>query len=222
MAFVLSYVLCALTMAAMMACRFSLAEPMWERLQFSIFWGLFFSLLLLVIFAAPLFTVLFFIGERWPSSRRLLAWVGLAPALVAGISHLYHAATWCSLSFEREHYEKAVGVPLAEDVRVVYAKHGAGLQDRRHVWLFEGTPDAFAKMVADRGWGLQQGWTLEELSTLRYSQMAKQRFSEDAPWEPAECYFWWSEPEEDEPRVVGGGHLIPDRDRRRWYVEWSG
>lgn len=73
MAFLISYVLCAVTMAAMMACRFSLAEPMWERLLFSILWGLLFSLLPLVIFAAPLFTVLFFIGERWPSSRRLLA-----------------------------------------------------------------------------------------------------------------------------------------------------
>lgn len=222
LAAVISFVFCYCSTAAMIVGRATLNAGTASWLEAVLSLALVFGVLAFLFPVLPLQLLIMLILRCWKHRHWAATWLMLLPGAYISAHHLYSAVQWRMPEHEKEVFEQTVGVSWPEGVKLVMAKHGFGLQDRRHLWLFEGTPAQFDKMVADRGWLPHKEVTAEKLSDARFCQIAKERFSKDEPWEPAEWYSWWADPEEDEPEVLGGGPLIPDKDHRRWYVGWDG
>lgn len=103
---------------------------------------------------------------------------------------------------------------------MLLAEHGWGWRDKRHLWLIEGTPEQFEKLIRERGWILQHAPVVEDISVSVPAGKAIRHFSKDSPWSVHEVYFWEAD-KDAEKGPFGPGYLITDKERRRWCVWWD-
>lgn len=213
--FVVSFFLCAVGIGSSLFFRFTLADSFSQRIEAGIFCGLLFGGLLFVFFIGPVQAAVILL-LRWLKiqPRWRVLW-SLIPAGMAFIHDISSGLTAVSPSGEQKWFEQAVGVPIPPDVKLVHAEHGLGLQDRRGLWLLEGEPAAFDRLVAARGWWPQeQGFsTMAEQGIRR----AEKHFGKSAPWTADAIYFWAADKEATKP-PFGISCLLADKQRKRWVV----
>lgn len=121
---------------------------------------------------------------------------------------------------EHKRFEGITGMPWPGDAKMLLAEHGWGFQDRRHIWLFEGTPEQFEKLVHAHDWVLEDPSSADDFFKWMPIEKAAKRFSEDSPWRAEEVYFWMAN-KFVEKGPYGPGNLITDKEHRRWCVWWD-
>lgn len=102
--------------------------------------------------------------------------------------------------------------------------HGSGLQDRRHLWVFQGTPDHFKKHLSGVPWTQSDElslWVNEDDSIV--FRRARQAFKNE-PWVPTEHHTFYNDRYDgDDPKLPHGhAHLWVDAKHERWIIYWDG
>lgn len=161
---------------------------------------------------------LFFL-KRWPRFRRgLLAttWLALFGSVFVG-----KAFQEPGRSFERITQMSWSLAPCVAEF------HGSGLQDRRHLWIFQGTPEQFEKHLSGVPWRKSDelsAWGNQD-DSIGFRR-ARQTFGSE-PWVPAERYTFYNDrygdPEDGDPSLPhGNANLWVDAKHERWIIYWDG
>lgn len=213
--FVSSFLVCFAATGISMFLRFTLADSLSQRIEAGIFSGFLFGGLLFVFFIGPVQLVVILL-LRWLKIQP--RWRVLCSQVPAGMVFIYlirSSLTAVSPSGEQKWFEQAVGVPIPPDVKLVHAEHGLGLQDRRGLWLLEGEPAAFDRLVAARGWWRQE----QEVNPMAEEgiRRAAHHFGKSTPWIADAIYFWAADKEATKP-PFGMSCLLTDKERKRWAV----
>ncbi|MBK8094583.1 MAG: hypothetical protein IPK32_22110 [Verrucomicrobiaceae bacterium] len=213
--FFCSFLVCASAAGISMFLRFTLADSYAQRIEAGIFSAFVFGGLAFVFFAGPIQALLILILRLLKTPLRWRSLCSQIPALIFFFYVLSSSMTALSPSGERKWFEQAVGVPLPSNANLVLAQHGLGLQDRRGLWLLEGEPSDFDRLVIARGWALND----DELIQMADQgiRRAREIFSKSAPWHPDLIYFW--EANKDAVKgPLGMSYLFAEKNRKRWAV----
>ncbi len=192
--------------------RFTLAESLSQRIEWSVYSGLIFGGVAFVLLVWPVQCIVLVL-LRW--CRILPIWKAVCSQLPACalLFYLVRASlTALTPEGERNWFELATGVDWPTEAKLVLAQHGLGMQDRRNLWLLEGQPADFYRLVKARGWTLKED-DLFPMATQGI-QRASEHFRKSAPWQPAAIYFW----EGDKGADFGMSCLLTDAERKRWAV----
>ncbi len=218
----ISLAACILGYATEALCRFTLEPLRGSHIETALFSGLFFGGLTFFVFVGPCQLLIFLIGH-WRKLRagttNLLI---LIPTVCIVCSTIINAISYRNPTpaSEMKRFEGITGVPWPTDAKMLLAEHGWGLQDRRHLWLFEGTPQQFDKLVSARGWVLETPG-FEDISKWMPVEKAIRCISIDPPWSAHEVYYWEFRSGDVKSGSWGPGYLITDKEHRRWCVWWD-
>lgn len=213
--FVGSFLFCVAAAGISMFLRFTLADSLSQRIEAGIFSGFLFGGLMFVLFIGPVQLVVVFLLQLLPMQPRWRVICSQVPAGMVFVYLISSSLTALSPSGEQQWFKDAVGVPIPPDVKFILAEHGVGLQDRRGLWLLEGEPAAFDRLVAARGWGPQE----QQVSFMVEEGVRRtaKHFSKSAPWTADAIYFWMAYKDATKP-PFGMSCLFADKQRKRWAV----
>jgi len=213
--FVGSFLFCVAAAGISMFLRFTLADSLSQRIEAGIFSGFLFGGLMFVLFIGPVQLVVVFLFQLLPMQPRWRVICSQVPAGMVFVYLISSSLTALSPSGEQQWFKDAVGVPIPPDVKFILAEHGLGLQDRRGLWLLEGEPAAFDRLVAARGWRPQEQQVsfMAEVGVRR----AAKHFGKSAPWTADAIYFWAADKDATKP-PFGMSCLFADKQRKRWAV----
>lgn len=213
--FVGSLFVCVATAGISMFLRFTLADSLSQRIEWGFCSGLFFGGLIFLLFVGPIQTVVILL-LRWLKVTTL--WRLLCSQLPAWTVFFYlinSSLNYLSPSGEQKWFQMTVGVLFPTNAKLVLAQHGLGFQDRRHLWLLEGDPSDFERLVIARGWVLNDDEPFQMAD--QGIRRAREHFDKSAPWQPDLTYFW--EADKDATKgPFGMIYLLADKDRKRWAV----
>jgi hypothetical protein len=214
---VLLFLLCVLAFAIALYCRAYLVPWAFSGLVGSLILALFVGVVLLL----PL-QLFFGVAGVFLNCKR--SGLGVCMSVPAGVCLLFlcwEAVSWQMPSQEVRRFEIVTGLTWPTEAKLVRAEHGWGFQDKRHLWIFEGKPAGFDRVLTDRQWYRQLPGE-EELEFLQIPiQKMKGVFTSAGPWSPDEVYIWMADKAAQEG-PFGPGYLISDRDHLRWCVWWNG
>jgi hypothetical protein len=193
----------------------TLDEASFEKLIGLCLIGFFFGTFGFVIWCVVPVPLVCFLLRRWPRFRKFtLATIWLVLICWGLIGLLFQSPAKPFESITGMDWDLA---PCVADF------HGSGLQDRRHLWVFQGTPDQFKKHLS----GVP--WKLDELS--RYEddciefRRARQTFGSEL-WVPTEHHFFYNDRYDDDggnpKHPHGHAHLWVDAKHERWIIYWDG
>lgn len=175
-----------------------------------VFWWLGF-----LLFAGPIQAVVILL-LRWLKVTTI--WRLLCSQLPASAAFFYlinSSLNFLSPSGEQKWFQLAVGIPFPANSKLVLAQHGLGFQDRRHLWLIEGDPMDFERMVDARGWVLNDD--VPSMMITPGVQRTSEHFGKSESWTADAIYFWEADKEATKP-PFGMSCLLTDKERKRWAV----
>lgn len=215
----ISFLACVLSFGFEQLCRFTLEPLRAAHVGMALFSGLLIGGMSFFILVGPCQLLIVFLG-KWRQVRdRTITVMMLIPAGFVVLSFLHFALSWRNPASEIKRFEVITGEPWPAGAKMLLAEHGWGFQDKRHLWLFEGTPEQFDKLVRDRGWVLSEK-SLPETGPRLPVEKAIHCFSRNESWSAHESYFWMAD-KDAEKGPFGPGHLITDKEHRRWCVWWD-
>jgi hypothetical protein len=219
---VISLVACVLAAGAEQLCRFTLGPLKVSHVGLVLPTAILFGGVLSLFIIGP-FQLLIVLFGRW---QRLKAKTTSLLMLIPTV-YIVYGTIRTAISYrnptpasEIKRFEGITGVPWPTDAKMVLAEHGWGLQDRRHLWLFEGTPQQFDKLVSARGWVLETPG-FEDISKWMPVEKAIRCFSNDPAWSAHEVYYLEFRSEDVKSGSWGPGYLITDKEHKRWCVWWD-
>jgi hypothetical protein len=218
-----SLVACVLASTAEQLCRFTLEPLKIVHVEMALFFsGAIIGGLLFFLIIGPCQFLIVSIGHWRRLKARTTSLLMLIPTVYMICSMSAAAISWRhpTPASELKRFEAITGVPWPTDAKLLLAEHGWGMQDKRHLWLFEGTPEQFDKLVRDRGWVLEDTPMSGDILKWMPVEKAIQRFSKDSAWSVHEVYFWMAD-KDAEKGPFGPGNLITDKKHRRWCVWWD-
>lgn len=164
-------------------------------------------------------------GRRWSRGTKCRLVLLLTTLVV--IYNLSTAVSWRLIACEPSRFADITSMTWPEKARCVKALHGFGFQDRRHLWVFEGTSEEFLRHKTQLPWG--GGAANEEGIANAGSQRlpmheVESAFKPEGSWEPGEVYNWMVEKDTDGPApgVYGPAWLFVNAEHTRWCVWWDG
>jgi len=163
--------------------------------------------------------------RQW-SQRNKCRLVWLVVALVV-IYQLWVAVSWKLMTCEPSRFTDITSMKWPATATCVKALHGFGLQDRRHLWIFEGTPEEFKSHKVQLPWAGGPA-TEESLAYIGGGRLplaeVESAFQSVPPWRPAEVYNWMLEKDSEPiaPGVYGPAWLFVNAEHTRWCVWWNG
>ncbi len=216
----ISLVACILAFATEQLCRFTLEPLRGFHVVMALFFGLLIGGLTFLIIVGPCQLLIVLIGHWRKLKTKTIGFLMLIPASLVSCTFIHSAISWREPAGEMRRFESITGAPWPADAKMLLAEHGWGMQDKRHLWLFEGTPEQFDKLVRDRGWVLEAAPVSEVISKWMPVEKAIQRFSKDSAWSVHEVYSWMAD-KDAEHGPFGPGNLITDKAHKRWCVWWD-
>lgn len=124
------------------------------------------------------------------------------------------------LSGQRGWYVRITGKAWPEGAQLVQARHGLGMQDKRHLWLFEGTPEQFDAVLKSGGWNPDEQHENRMISADGFVAHEISRHYAGRGWSPVAAYVWWAD-DDAKTGPFGPGWLLVDASRTRWCVWWA-
>ncbi len=213
--FLFTFLVCIAHTAVPAFLHSSLLESFSERIAHALVMGLVISGMAFAFVIAPAYVALLLL-LRW--LKVAACWrVWTLPLILMALLLLSIRSTLNDLTpeGERRMFQRSVGVPIPNNVRIVLAQHTFALADHRQLWLLEGSPGDFERLVQSRGWA-PADQNLIPIASLAI-QRAQQYFSPKAAWQ-ADVIYWWSADEHSTPIVHREVCLLADSERRRWIV----
>lgn len=219
----ISLVACILAVTVEQLCRFTLQPLKISHVGMALlFSGAMFGVLLFVFFVGPCQLVIVLLGNWRQLNAKTTGLLMLIPIVYIAYSTVETSISWRFPTPARElkRFEGITGAPWPAGAKMLLAEHGWGMQDKRHLWLFEGTPEQFDKLVRDRGWVLDDAYMSGDISKWMPVEKAIHCFSKDSAWSVHEVYSWMAD-KDAEKGPFGPGNLITDKEHRRWCVWWN-
>lgn len=198
-----------------LASGFTLAERSLDGLMVAAFVTLMFGTIGMVVWLVLPVPLVCFLLRRWPRFRSGLlgtVWVVLAVTWAVGIVRP---------NIQRK-FEVITGMDW-ELAPCVADFHGFGLADRRHLWVFRGTPEALDRQIAALPWTKEESVLIwkDQGKWIGYRR-AREVFGSE-PWEPQEHYRFHNDRFDDDATLPhGDAHLLADAKRERWIIWWDG
>lgn len=215
-----SFFACVLVTATGQLLHFTLEPLNGSHFGLALYFGLFFGGLIFFVIVGPFQLLIALIGRWRKLKARTISFLMLIPVVLMTFEFVHSAFSRKDPSKEVKRFEGITGAPWPTGAKMLLAEQGWGLQDKRHLWLFEGTSEQFEKLVRDRGWYLQDGTLPQEISQWMPVKKAIHQFSKDSTWSVHEVYFWEAD-KDAEKGPFGPGYLITDKEHRRWCVWWD-
>ncbi|MCB1275985.1 hypothetical protein [Prosthecobacter sp.] len=220
---VISLASCTLAFTAVQLCRFTLGPMTISHVIMAlVFSGIIFGVIPLAVILVPVQCLLVLIGRWRKLKAKTISFLMQLPTAFVVCSAIASAVSWRfpTVANESKYFEGITGAPWPAGARMLLAEHGWGMQDKRHLWLFEGTPEQFDALVRARGWVLEPPPVSEHISSRVPVEKAIQRFSKDSAWSAHEVYFWMAD-KDAERGPFGPGFVITDKEHKRWCVWWD-
>ena len=194
----------------------TLDEASFEKFMALTMIGFIFGTFGFVIWCVVPVPLICFLLRRWPRFRKfVLATIWLVIIGGGFICLLFRSPA--------KPFESITG--LDWDLATCVADfHGSGLQDRRHLWVFQGTPDQLKKHL------LGVPWTQSDKLSIWVNQddsiefrRARQTLGNEL-WVPTEHHTFYNDRYDDgDPKLPHGhAHLWVDAKHERWIIYWDG
>lgn len=215
---VISWIPTWLVMTILTGWQFTLAPSNWDRWSTPLIYSLILAPLFILIYILPLQWLLHRIGRwrKWSPSRVGVGFIVigiLVPAAILGNGFGLIPGTAV------RRLESTTGTTFPPRATLHANLHGIGGQDRRHLWVIDGTPDEFEKMFSHPEWIPIDAEDDEYLL----------RWIEHFPRERVESYIGqlttWADVRAWFPKHTnppGPGYVMTNANRTRWVVWWDG
>ena len=200
--------------------RSSLEPSLGGRLIVGLIFGFYYGTIFYCVFVFPLQIVLAAIAACISKSPRVLRTLFLAPAWIAIAIVICHAASLQMLVSQRFWFTKMTGRVWPDRAQLVMVRHGLGMQDKRHLWVFEGNSEQFEAMLHDGGWVSSDEYSAEWKRQPKMCLSSLSDHYHGNAWAIAATYIWLSDDDEN-PGPMGPGWLFVDSTRTRWCVWWD-
>jgi hypothetical protein len=200
--------------------RSNLEPNLWERVLAGLIFGFFFGTLFYCVFVLSLQLVLCGITARGSCSIRVVRNVVLFPTWVAMAVVIWHSASLQMPGTQRFWFPIITGKAWPEGAKLVMVRHGNGMQDKRHLWVFEGKPEQFEALLRNGGWESSDDYQSEWKRLPKVCESALSDYYRDNARPVAASYIWFSDMD-GEPGPMGPGWLLVDASRTHWCVWWD-
>lgn len=216
----ISFVACILAYATAQLCRFTLEPLRVSDVGIALFFGLMIGGMAFFVLVGPCQLLIALMGLWRKLQARTISFLMLIPASFIVCIFIHSAISWRYPAGEVERFEAITGAPWPAGAKMLLAEHGWGWQDKRHLWVFEGTSEQFDKLVLERGWVLEDASVRGDISRWMPVEKAEHCFSTDSAWSADQVYFWMAD-KHVEKGPFGPENLITDKEHRRWCVWWD-
>lgn len=100
--------------------------------------------------------------------------------------------------------------------------HGWGLGDKRHLWVFQGTPAQFQVHLDSLPWQPFQGEQHEMYNPDSLElKLTQELFGKVASWSPAKRFNYSNFSVDGMPPPYGLATLYVDAEHQRWCLSWD-
>jgi len=190
----------------------------WDEVGFCSLLGLFFGSIWFVAFSGPLQAIVLLLVNRGKLSRRAGNVMLAVPLLIFARLLGYDLSPRYLQSEQPGFYASVLHKPFPTEVKLLTWGHGFGVQDKRHFWMFEGSPEQFQAFKVQMA--LTETHSDEDSISKTAMDQAKAACPPDQPWTMGALYFWWEETASG-PEFSNRGYVYVDKSLSRWLVWWS-
>lgn len=163
----------------------------------------------------PLLLIIW-IAKRWPRFRTCFVLLTMCALMSAWLVRQYSPATRIHRFETTTHLKWNTLSPVAE-------YHGWGLGDKRHLWVFQGTPAQFQVHLDSLPWRPFQDEQKEmyDPDSLEL-KLTQELFGKVASWSPAQRFDYFNMNDDDTSPPYGDATLYVDAEHQRWCLWWDG